>query len=555
MKKTMFAVLALFFACQQRADFAIINAKVFTVEKEQPLAEAVAIAGNRILAVGWLEQIQPLIDQHTEIYDAEGRLVIPGFNDAHLHFLSGGLNLTKLDLSGCRSMAEIETRLSRRVDSTPRGEWITGRGWDHTLFNEGRWPDKQQLDRIAPHHPVLLRRIDGHVAWANSAALAAAAVGTSTPDPDGGEIQRDPVTREPTGILKETAAGLVSRLVPPPSREEKRQAIVQALKHAAALGVTSIQDNSGEESLSLYQELQAMGALNLRVTEWLSLDLAADSDSIIAAAERCARHCDGEQIRLGLLKGFVDGTLGSRTALFFEPYEDDASTYGLAQMSLDRLTRLVCTADSLGWQIGLHCIGSKANWMALRAYGEANRRYGERDRRHRLEHAQVLRPHDFALLHQTGVIASMQPTHCSSDLRWAEARIGANRCLGAYAWRTILRHQGRIAFGTDWPVEPLDPMRGLYAATTRRNIESGAPESGWFPQQKLTMAEAIRLYTLDSAYAEFQENVKGSLAPGKAADLVVLSRDLLTVSEDEILDTRVDLTLFDGRVVYRREGH
>lgn len=542
-------------SCQKSADLAIINAKVWTVDKLKPQAEAVAIKGNKILAVGRKEKIDPLIGKNTEIIDAQGKLVLPGFNDAHLHFIGGGLALMHVDLNGCKTSQEIQDRIAARIKELPNGSWVTGRGWDHTLFNNGKWPDKSLLDKVSPHNPVFVRRVDGHIGWANSLALKMAKIDAATPNPDGGEILKDPKSGEPTGILKESAMELVNEIIPKETDEHRFLAAEKALELAKRVGVTSVQDNSGVETVRLYQRLLKEGKLTVRVSEWMDFNLAKNPEKLLEAKKEFEKFCTPGRIRLGLLKGFTDGTLGSRTAWFFKPYLDDPSTSGIPQYSQGELTQMICTADSLGFQVGLHCIGAKANWMALNGFAEARRRFGTRDSRHRLEHAQVLRLQDIPKLAELGVIASMQPTHCTSDLRWAEKRIGHKRCEGAYAWKRILDSRAKIAFGTDWPVEPLNPMRGLYSAVTRQNIGSGEPTGGWFPDQKLTMAKAIRLYTLASAYGEFQETKKGSISPGKLADIIVLSKDLFSIPVEEILKTKVDVTIFDGKVVYRRNVH
>ncbi len=551
----LIAVLLLLLAggCGSSADLIVTNAKVWTVDERRPLAEAVAVRGDRILAVGSAEQVLAHRGKKTTVIDAAGKLLLPGFNDAHLHFRSGGVALLQVVLDGCRTPEEVQRRVAARVAEVAPGEWVTGRGWDHTLFNKGRWPDKQLLDVVSPNNPVYLTRVDGHVGWANSMALARAGITRETPDPKGGEIVRDSSTGEPTGVLKETATALVARVVPPLTAEQEREAVRKALAAARRLGVTSIQDNSGVSSVRLYREFLDRGELTVRVTEWGDFGLAADPAKLMATKREHQRFCDGRYIRLGLLKGFVDGTLGSRTAYFFDEYEDEPGNVGMPQIEQEKLTAMVCTADSLGFQVGLHCIGSRANWMALNAFEEARRRFGLRDRRHRLEHAQVLRLADIPRLPELGTIASMQPTHCTSDMRWAEQRIGRERCKGAYAWRRILDAGGRICFGTDWPVEPLDPMRGLYSAVTRRDIETGQPEEGWFPDQRLSIEEAIYLYTLGAAYAEFQEDVKGSIVPGKYADMVLVSKDLLRVPPEEILTAEVVLTIVGGKIVFQKE--
>ncbi len=536
----------------QKADLVIINAKIWTADNGQNRVQALAVKENRILSTGSNKKIKFLTGKGTRVIDAKGKLVLPGFNDAHLHFISGGQTLMQVDLMGCRDMREIQTRISKMCNSRPKGTWITGRGWDHTLFNDGQWPDKKHLDHISTVHPIFVRRVDGHAGWANSPALKIAGIKDHTPDPPGGQILRRPNSVEPTGVLLESAMGLVSQVVPQQNEKDQYAAALEAMDAAKRLGVTSIQDNSGLSTVKLYHRLLKENLLTVRVSEWMEFELADGPTVLLSNIKKYKKYCQSPYIRLGLLKGFVDGTLGSRTAYFFHPYDDDKRTCGLLQVDTRKLARIIHTADSLGIQIGLHCIGPKANWMALNAYAHALNQNGNRDHRHRIEHAQVLQKNDIARFSRLGVIASMQPTHCTSDLRWAEQRIGPDRCRGAYAWKSLLENGGRIAFGTDWPVEPLDPMRGIYSAVTRKNPDTQTPEGGWYPDQKLTSSEAIRLYTSDSAFAEFQEHEKGSLTPGQLADIIILSQDLFSVPEEKILQTRVDVTIFDGKVVYTR---
>ena len=539
--------------CENKADLVILNAKMWTVDRQNSLAEAIAIQGNKIIAVGWSDEIKKYVGQQTRIIDAGGKLLLPGFNDAHLHFIGGGLSLLKVDLSGKKTEQEILEKISEKAALLPHGHWITGRGWDHTLFNEGKWPHKSVLDHAAPNHPVFVRRIDGHVGWANSRALKIAGINNDTKNPQGGEIVRLENNNDPIGILKETAMDLVQKWIPEDSQEDKYQAAINAIKLANSYGITSVQDNSDLSSVKIYRKIKDKGQLTVRISEWMDFELSSNPDSLFSQLRRFSEYCDDRFIRIGLLKGFLDGTLGSRTASFFEPYNDAPNTTGLPQYSQEELTRRICAVDSLGFQIGLHAIGAKATWMALNGFEEAIKRFGKRDSRHRVEHAQVIRPQDMQRFAELGVIASMQPTHCTSDLRWAEDRLGHERCKGAYAWKSMLEKNSHLAFGTDWPVEPLDPMRGLYSAVTRQHIESGEPEGGWFPEQRLTLADAIRSYTLEPAFAEFQENVKGSISVGKYADLVLLSQDIFSIPAEEILNTVVEMTVFDGKIVYQRK--
>ncbi len=543
-------VVAMLFGCQQQPGGLIItNAKVWTVDRNNPLARAVVIRDNRIAFVGSTDSAMTFVNEKTRLLDAKQKLLLPGFNDAHLHFVSGGMQLLDVNLLHCRTLEQIQERIRDKAEHLEKGEWITGRGWDHTVFNQGRWPHKEMLDKVCAENPVFVRRVDGHVGWANSLALELAGIDKNTPNPEGGEIVKD-AEYMPTGILKESAMALVNGIIPSVTKAQKLRAIVTAVKHARRLGVTSIQDNSGISVLKLYNALDKAGKLTLRVTEWLDFALLQHPDSLLKVIDLYQPFCDGHQLRLGLLKGFLDGTLGSRTAYFFEPYSDDASTVGLPQYKQEKLNRMICIAESLKLQVGLHAIGNKACWMALNGFAAARQKYGKRDSRHRIEHAQVMRDEDIERMGTLGVVASMQPTHCTSDLRWAYDRL-QQRCQGAYAWKTILQHNAGIAFGTDWPVEPLDPMRGLYSAVTRKHIDSGEPRNGWYPQQCLSIEKAIELYTLGSAFAEFQEQKKGSIEQGKFADLVLLSRDILTIPPREMLETEVLLTIFDGNIVYR----
>jgi predicted amidohydrolase YtcJ len=458
------------------------------------------------------------------------------------------------------------------VSELPPGSWILGRGWDHTLWG-GRWPTRQDLDAVAPNNPVFVQRVDGHVSWANSLALRKAGVTRETQAPAGGEILKDE-SGEPTGILKETAAGLVGRVVPEPTPAETLQALERALAEARRYGITSIQDNSGYETTKLYRELMRQGRLTVRVAEWQNFE------DTIAELKRqreefAAFKDDPLRLRLTALKGYVDGTLGSRTAAMLAPFSDDPHNSGLPRHTPEELTRMIVERALAGFQIALHCIGDRANRMALDGFqAAANKRAGFMARqsaaasspeeakraaeefsagylRHRIEHAQVVAPSDFVRFRDLGVVASMQPSHAISDKRWAEDRLGEYRVQGAYAWHMMLSFGVRVAFGTDWPVEPINPYLGLYAAVTRKSAE-GEPGVGWWPQERITIAEALRCYTTASAYASFEEEKKGTLAAGMLADITVHSRDLLTISPPEILQTEAVMTILGGTVVYER---
>jgi predicted amidohydrolase YtcJ len=539
-------------ARQTRRQVALIltNGKVYTADARGTLAEAVAVEGSRIVAVGTSREIAARYAAARTI-DLKGRLVTPGFNDAHLHFLGGGLSLLRVDLVGAKTLAEAKARVAARVRELPAGAWVTGRGWDHTLWG-GAWPTKRDLDEVAPNNPVVLQRVDGHIAWANTLALKAAGVTRETRDPQGGEILRDP-NGEPTGILKETAGGLVLNAVPAATREEQLEALARALAEARRYGLTSIQTNDvpSFEATPLYRELLAQGRLTVRVAEWQQFDRTVE-ELKRERAEFKSRKDDPLRLRLTALKGYVDGTLGSRTAAMLAPFADDPHNSGIPRMPPEQLTKMIVERDAAGFQIALHCIGDKANHMALDGFENARKQNGEHRLRHRVEHAQVVFPLDFARFRDLGVIASMQPSHAISDKRWAQDRLGEYRVLGAYSWHTFMAHGVHVPFGTDWPVEPINPYLGLYAAVTRQSTE-GDPVGGWWPEERLSIEDAVRNYTAESAYASFEEREKGQVAAGMLADLVVHSKDLLTIDPREILQTEADITVFDGKVVYERQ--
>jgi hypothetical protein len=540
----------------------LTNGKVFTADAAGTIVEAVAIDAGRVVAVGTSREIGAAY-RGARTVDLRGRLVTPGFNDAHIHFLGGGLSLLRVNLSGAKTLAEAKARVAARVREVAPGTWITGRGWDHTLWG-GQWPTKKDLDEVAPANPVILQRVDGHVSWANTPALAKGGVTRSTADPQGGEILRD-AAGEPTGILKETAAGLVSRHVPEPTRGEQMEALARALAEARRLGITSIQDNSGYETTKLYRELLRDGKLTVRVAEWQDFNDSVE-ELKRQRAEFATFKDDPSRLRLTALKGYVDGTLGSRTSAMLAPFADDPHNSGIPRRPPEELTRMVVERAGEGFQMALHAIGDRANRMALDAFaaakaegdkhgfayqGAASRMPADFLRRDRVEHAQVVAPADFARFRELGVVASMQPSHAISDKRWAQERLGEYRVLGAYAWHMMRAYGVRVPFGTDWPVEPISPYLGLYAAVTRQSTE-GDPPGGWWPQERLSVADAIRCYTAEGAYASFEEKEKGRIAQGMLADLVVHSRDLLTVKPEEILLTEAEMTIFDGRIVYEK---
>ena len=541
-------------SCQHKetADLIIINGKVLTVDKENPYAEAIAINGEKIIAVGTTKEIEALsVAGKTQVIDANKRLVLPGFNDAHVHF--GPLDPDYIELRYTTDPSVITEKVKSQVEKSSPGQVIRGGHWEHEMFLNRKWPSKELIDKVSPNNPVILSRADGHSVLVNSYVLSKSGITRSTPDPFGGEIQKDPVTGEPTGILKENAEELIKtgevKAVRSPEQENERtwNGYLLALKEAREYGVTSVQI-PGSADFGAYTRLKKDGLLTARIDagEFLTDD-TLKLKSFLSLEKRFPR--DSDWIRFGYLKVFIDGTIGSGTALMFEPFSDNKSTSGLAMMPYEKFEKMVVIADRMGFQIGTHAIGDKGNNWTLNAYEKARNINGVRESRHRIEHAQTLTKTDIPRFSSLGVIASMQPTHCITDKRFCEKRIGSERSSGAYAWKSLLDAGAMLAFGTDYQVEPLNPMEGLYAAVTRKD-RLGENGNGWFPEQKLTMEEAINLYTLGSAYSQFMEGRKGMLKIGYLADIVITDHDLLTISENEIMKTRIDFTIVGGKVVY-----
>jgi predicted amidohydrolase YtcJ len=537
-------------AAQPAADLVLFNGKVWTVNERQPRAEAVAVVGSRIVAVGANDEIRKWIGGSTQVLDVGGKLVLPGFNDAHVHFLNGGQSLATVQLRDARSQSEFQARIAAFTAKQPAGRWILGGNWDHENWRPAQLPTRQLIDEVTADHPVFVNRLDGHMALANSQALKLAGITRETPDPPGGTIVRD-ASGQPTGVLKDAAMGRVYHVIPPPTPEQMAEALRAAMHYAAENGVTSIQDMSAEpDVLRVYQDLLVRGELTVRISGHQPL---ATWQRLAAVGVRA--DFGGEKLHIGGLKGFADGSLGSTTALFFEPYLDAPNTSGLAADEMipeSKMLSHILDADRAGLQVAVHAIGDKANHMVLGMYQEAERKNGARDRRFRIEHAQHLRMEDIPQFGKLHVIASMQPYHAIDDGRWAEKRIGPERARGSYAFRSLLDSGAILAFGSDWDVAPMVPLVGIYAAATRRTLDGKRP-NGWIPEQKITAAEAVRAYTMGSAYASFDEKIKGSIEPGKLADLVVLSADVLTIPPEEIENTRIEITVFDGKVIYRRD--
>ena len=553
---------------KQKIALLLVNGKIFTADEKFTLAEAVAVDREKIVAVGSTKDLREKYSAVKEI-DLQGKLVTPGFNDAHVHFFRGALSLLTVNLFESKSADEAAARVAAKVKETKPNEWIIGRGWDHTLWG-GKFPSREVLDKVAPNNPVFLVRVDGHIGWVNSAALKLAKIDKATKNPEGGEIERD-ANGEATGILKETSQDLVSALIPPPNAQQQNKGMELALKMAREYGITSVQDNSGYETTKLYRQFLQTDKLTVRVSEW------QDFEDSVGELKRQRAEFDWfknnpSRLKLGALKGYVDGTLGSKTAAMLAPFSDDAGNSGIPRRPQEELTKMIVERDKEGFQIALHAIGDRANRMALDGFAEADKQPLSADlfgkspvvlkvshlenvfvarRRHRIEHAQVVNPSDFKRFAELGIIASMQPTHAISDKRWADSRLGEYRVLGAYAWHFMKSYGVHVPFGTDFPVESINPYQTLYAAVSRQDAD-GEPFGGWQPQERLSMAEAIRCHTFESAYAEFAEKEKGTIEVGMFADLVVHSKDLLTIPHKEILTTEPIYTIFNGKIVYQK---
>ena len=531
------------------ADLVLINGKIWTVNEAQPQAEAVACLGGRIVAVGSSSEMRGWIRGGARVIDLKGRRVVPGFNDAHLHFYTGGAHLASVKLRDARSPDQFRERIRVFAAKLPKGRWITGGDWDHENWTPAQLPARAWIDAVTPHNPVFVNRLDGHMALANSLALKLAGIRRQSADPPGGAILRD-AQGDPTGLLKDAAMEAVYRVIPPPSAEEIAGALRAAMRYAAENGVTSVQDMpASPDVLAVYQKLLAEGELTVRVYGYQPLATWQRQAAIGLRA-----GFGNEKLKTGGMKAFADGSLGSTTALFFEPYLDAPDTSGLPSEEMipdSKLAGYILGADQAGLQVAVHAIGDRANHIVLGMFETAERQNGARDRRFRIEHAQHLRPQDVARFAKLGVIASMQPYHAIDDGRWAEKRIGPQRAKGSYAFRSLLEAGAVLAFGSDWYVAPMEPLMGIYAAVTRATLDDRHP-GGWVPEQKIGVAEAIRGYTLGSAYASFDERIKGSIEPGRLADLAVLSDDILTIPQREIAKTRVMMTVFDGKVVFSR---
>lgn len=525
---------------------AFINGKIYTVNEKQPLAEAVVIQGNKILFVGTNEDYAKHVNNESVIIDLQGKLMLPGFIDNHTHFISGGFYLNGIDLRNAKTTAEFINLIKEYAESKP-GKWITGGNWDHEAWEKKVYPRKEWIDELTPNTPVFVDRFDGHMGIANSYALKLAGITKETESPAGGFIEKDPITGEPTGILKDNAMSLVYRVVPDGSDDDYYQAGLTALDEAKSLGVTSIQDITYSKDLEIYKKLENENKLTCRIYTRTPL---YDYKSLVK--ENIKVGTGNSYLKMGGLKAFADGSLGSSSALFFEPYENEPENCGLAMeiLSNGNLKKWAMEADKNNLQICVHAIGDSANSEMLSIYEDITKTNPQWDRRFRIEHSQHVRFEDIDRFAKLGVIASVQPYHCIDDGVWAEKRIGKVRIKYTYPFRTFLDKGVHLCFGSDWTVAPLNPILGIYAAVTRRTLDGKNP-GGWLPEQKLTVEEAVKCYTINNAYASFDEKVKGSIEPGKLADLVVLSDDIFTIAPENIQNVKVIMTIFDGKVIYQ----
>ena len=538
--------LAFTAAAQAPVTLILYNGKVWTENPHQKEAEAVAIGAGKIVAVGNSAAILKLKQAGTQSLNLEGRRVLPGFNDAHVHFYYGGASLAGPQLRHSKSQQEFRDTLAEFARNQPTGRWIQGGNWDHENWSPAVLPTHELIDPVTKNNPVFITRLDGHMSLANSVALKLAGVDRQTKDIPGGVIVRD-ASGNPTGILKDAAQELVEKVIPEPTPDQIRTAVRAAQTYANAQGVTSVQDMSAAPNIfRVYQSMLHAGELTVRISGHQPLVSWQNLAKIGLVAD-----FGNEYIHIGGLKGFADGSLGSTTALFFQPYLDSPSTSGIPSAELANPKQMfsnIEAADAAQLQVAIHAIGDRANNTILNFYDRVEREHGQRDRRFRIEHAQHLLPSDIPRFARLHVIASMQPYHAIDDGRWAEKRIGLERAKTTYAFRSLLDSGAIVAFGSDWDVAPMSPVMGIYAATTRRTLDSKHPD-GWVPEQKITVAEAVHAYTMGSAYASFEENIKGSIETGKLADLAVLSDDIFAIDPAKIADIKVYTTIFNGKVV------
>ncbi|SDB52363.1 hypothetical protein SAMN03097699_1898 [Flavobacteriaceae bacterium MAR_2010_188] len=548
-------------AKQESADLVITNALILTIDEASPRAEAIAIKGETILAIGTNEEIQAYINSEaTEVIDAKGRLLTPGFNDSHVHL--DGIDPDYVDLRYITDQAEIARRVKKQIAITEKGELVLGGNWEHEMFKDRQWPTKETLDSVSPEHPVILYRADGHSVLANSLAMKLAGITDATPNPFGGTIMRD-AKGKATGIFQEKARGLITYTVKANESSDKSSETAKmeqwraAFKHVASLGITSVRRvcaslDSVAVDPSIYQKFKELGELTYRVTfsgKFPASDATLQEYSDLAKAY----PPENDWIRFGPIKGHIDGTLGSGTMMVFEPFKDAPDIgLGLEQMPYDAFEERIVAADKMNMQLTIHAIGPRGNDWVLNAYQKARDVNGKRDARHTIEHAQILRKEDIDRFNALNVVASMQPLHVVTDKRFAEKRIGMENLQYSYAWNSLNASGAHISFGSDYPVEPLNPLFGLYAAITRKDLKGESGE-GWVPKEKITLEKAIEFYTLGSSYGEFMEDRKGKLKKGYLADMVLFDRNLLSVQPAELLESKVTYTIVGGKIVFKDE--
>lgn len=537
----------LFFSCQQHpeADHIYLNAKIWTGDSSNPIAKAIAVKDSTILYVG--DDYQPFTGSQTTLTNLEGKMMVPGFIDNHTHFLEGGYFLASINLREVKSMVSFIFTFRHFADSAKGAVWIKGGNWDHEAWG-GQLPRKEWIDSVSGKHPVFLSRYDGHMGLANSIALQLAGITKNTPNPPGGEILKDPKTGEPTGILRDGATALVSHIIPEPTEKELDESLARAAAYALSHGLTQVQDMGsygGWIDLATYRRAEGRGQLPIRIYSFVAIRTWQKLDSFVKN-----NGWGNDRLHWGGLKGFVDGSLGSTTAWFYRPYLDAPHSTGLQVTDTTLLRKWILQADSVGLHIAIHAIGDHANDWILNVYEEAENLHPNKNQRFRVEHAQHLTPAAIARFAKLQVIPSMQPFHAIDDGKWAGKRLDSARLEGTYVFKSLLDAHANLTFGSDWTVAPLDPIAGIYAAVTRRTLDDKNP-GGWFPGQKISVEQALRCYTVNNAWAGFQENKTGRLKAGMLADFTVLSEDLFAMAPENIRNTKILLTVVNGKEAYK----
>ncbi len=524
---------------------ALVNGNLYTMDGKKPRAEAVAICGSRIAAAGTTTEVKKTIGPNTRVIDLRGKTVIPGITDAHIHFVAYALRAREVNLDGAAFLDEAVSRVRERVEKARLGDWVVGGGWDKNVWKGGGFPRMEDLDAVSPNNPVALSSKDGHTLWVNSQALAKASITKETLNPSGGEIERDPITGEATGILKENATHLIESIIPEPTIEDLEETLKPAIKVAQSLGITSVHVPERRREFRAFQGLLSKGELGVRVFMMVpmeGLESAIDLGLTTGFGD--------EKLKVGVLKLFADGALGSQTAAMLEPYEGNPRNRGIVTIPQEKMKELITRAVANGLGVSVHAIGDRANRMVLDVLEELRNVKRGKEIRFRIEHAQHLSPDDVKRFGELNVIASMQPIHIALDMEIADKRLG-KRGRWAYPLRTLLNAGARLAFGSDCPVMTLNPFLGIYTTVTRKKGD-GYPSGGWYSEECIAIEEAVRAYTLGGAYASNEEGIKGSIEMGKLADMVVLSQNIFEIPVDEIPRTRVEMTVFDGKVVYQK---